>query len=94
MSNLVSGFLNFWNKSNNVQEGSDADSSTGDILQEDAIKIVKFTWAELMKKRSEVGTRVYEEVLMKDVQLSRLFLNTKMDKQSDSFMLMLDQVIK
>jgi len=47
-----------------------------------------------MKNKDQVGKTVYEQVLHKEVEMSRLFLNTKIEKQSDLFMDMLDTVVK
>ncbi|ETO21548.1 hypothetical protein RFI_15655, partial [Reticulomyxa filosa] len=70
-----------------------SDSSIEDLAREDAVKIVKTTWAELMRKKEEVGLRIYQEVLLKEVEMSRLFLQTKIDKQSNTFMMMLNTVV-
>jgi len=47
-----------------------------------------------MKNKEQVGKTVYEQVLHKEVEMSRLFLNTKIEQQSDLFMDMLDIVVK
>ena len=65
-----------------------------EIVIEENVPIVKFTWGELMKKKDEVGRRVYQEVLKKDVELSRLFMDTRIEEQQNAFMSMLDVVIK
>jgi len=70
-----------------------SESSVEDLAREDAVKIVKSTWKELMRKKEEVGLSIYQEVLLKEVEMSRLFLRTKIDAQSNSFMMMLDTVV-
>jgi len=49
--------------------------------------------ARANEKKKEVGGRIFREVLLKEVEMSRLFLQTKMDQQSDAFMDMLDRVV-
>ncbi|ETO25668.1 hypothetical protein RFI_11468 [Reticulomyxa filosa] len=70
-----------------------SESSIEDLAREDAVKIVKSTWVELMRKQEEVGLRIYQEVLLKEVEMSRLFMQTKIEKQSTAFMMMLNIVV-
>lgn len=59
----------------------------------EAVPIIKKTWKELMSNQSEVGERIYQEVLTKEVSLSRLFMNVNIDVQKILFMTMLDVVV-
>lgn len=60
---------------------------------DEALPIIKKTWRELMRNKTEVGHSIYHHVLTKDISMSRLFINTKIDKQAASFMTMLDTVV-
>lgn len=79
--------------SDSDRSGARTTESMEDLHRVEATRIVLFTWKELMKKKSEVGSRIYEEVLLKEVGMSRLFMTTKIVTQADSFMHMLDAVI-
>ena len=69
-------------------------SSLDDLKQADAIPIVMKTWKELMKNKKDVGAKIYEYVLTKEISMSRLFMNSRIDQQSELFMAMLDRVVK
>jgi len=59
----------------------------------EASSIVKKTWNELMKNQYEVGKKIYEFVLTKEISMSVLFMNSQVDKQSALFMNMLNVII-
>lgn len=56
--------------------------------------IIKRNWKELMQCKKEIGLQIYKAVLFKEVRLSRLFLNTNIESQTDSFMTMMDYVVR
>eukprot|EP00485_Elphidium_margaritaceum_P005698 CAMPEP_0202688034 /NCGR_PEP_ID=MMETSP1385-20130828/3568_1 /ASSEMBLY_ACC=CAM_ASM_000861 /TAXON_ID=933848 /ORGANISM="Elphidium margaritaceum" /LENGTH=380 /DNA_ID=CAMNT_0049342909 /DNA_START=125 /DNA_END=1267 /DNA_ORIENTATION=+ len=78
------------------QKGSGVDqsaSSMDDLKFEEAAPIIKKTWAELMKDRNSVGAKIYDLILTKEITMSRLFMNTNVEQQSDMFMVMMDKVV-
>jgi len=48
----------------------------------------------LMQNQREIGNKIYQNVLTKEISLSVLFINSQMERQSLLFMQMLDTVIK
>jgi len=61
---------------------------------EEAIPILKSTWTMLMQNQREIGNKIYQNVLTKEISLSVLFINSQIERQSLLFMQMLDTVIK
>jgi len=55
--------------------------------------IIKKTWKELMSNKVEVGQNIYFQVVTKDISMSRLFMKSKTDTYTTSFMEMLNTVV-
>jgi len=58
-----------------------------------ATPIIQKTWGELMKDKENVGQKVYQYVMQKEITLSRMFLKTNINAQSAVFMMMMDKVV-
>jgi len=67
--------------------------SADHIDSKEAAFIVKKTWRELMKNEHEVGKKIFELVLTKEISMSVLFINSQIDQQATLFMKMMDAVI-
>lgn len=76
-----------------MQDFEDDEDDYVEPTEEESIKIVTFVWSELMKNKTEVGNKIYHEVLTKEISLSRLFLKTNLNQQSTIFMDMMNVVI-
>eukprot|EP01083_Nonionella_stella_P214918 773986_1 len=68
-------------------------SSMDDLKFEDAAPIIRKTWGELMKDKVNVGSKIYDFILTKEITMSKLFMETNIEQQSGIFMTMMDKVV-
>ena len=71
----------------------ESSASEVNVHESEYTEIVKNTWKILMAQENEVGQNIYEHVVTKEIEVSRLFMDTKLGSQSVLFMKMLDGVI-
>jgi len=67
--------------------------STEEVTFEDAAPIIKKCWNELMKDKVNVGERIFDYILTKEISMSKLFMQTNIEQQSGIFMVMMDKVV-
>jgi len=80
-------------KQKSVLEEDESKTSIDQIMYDEAAPIIKKTWKELMRNEIEVGAKIYEHVLTKEISMSVLFINSQMEQQSGLFMQMLNTVV-
>eukprot|EP01083_Nonionella_stella_P075341 204794_1 len=68
-------------------------SSMDDLKFEDAVPIIKKTWGELMKDKHNVGAKIYDFILTKEISMSKLFMQSNIEQQSGIFMMMMNKVV-
>jgi len=90
---MLPNFLGFGANKKKIDEEDESKTSIDQIVYEEAAPIIKKTWKELMRNQNEVGLKIYEHVLTKEISMSVLFINSQMEQQSGLFMQMLDTVV-
>eukprot|EP01084_Bolivina_argentea_P181014 312677_1 len=88
---MAKAFYAYFQKQQNQNDISK--SSIDDLKMQDAVPIVRKTWGELMKNKEEVGAKIYDSILNKEITMSRLFMETNIEQQSGLFMVMMDKVV-